>query len=77
MMWLLRGLTLLSLAMTQRTSPSVPQLPPEIIQSLQRVLSLPAQLEDPLDDLSPNFNAVSSLNNLFPDGALVTLTLDH
>ena len=59
--------------MAHRNSPSVPQLPPEIIQFLQHVLSLPAQPDDPLDDLSPNFSAVSSLNNLFPDGALMTL----
>jgi hypothetical protein len=57
--------------MAHSISPSVPQLPPEIIQSLQRVLSLPTQPEDPLDDLSPNFSAIPSLNTLFPDGALM------
>jgi len=47
----------------------LPSLPPEIIHSLQRVLLLQAQPEDPLDDFSPNFNPASSLNNFFPDGA--------
>ncbi|KAF8583856.1 hypothetical protein K439DRAFT_1617197 [Ramaria rubella] len=47
----------------------VPQLPPEIIQSIQRILSLPTLPDDPLDDLSPNFNPVTSLNNVFPDVA--------
>lgn len=58
--------------MAHNDSPLVPQLPHEIIQSLQHILSLPSQPEDPLDDLSPNFSAVSSLNDLFPDGALMT-----
>jgi len=44
-------------------------LPPEIIQSIQRILSLPSEPEDPLDDISARFDPITSLNNLFPDGA--------
>ena len=51
-----------------------PSLPPELIHSLQRVLSLQAQPDDPLDDLSPNFNPASSLNNFFPAGAFASFT---
>ncbi|GJJ08442.1 hypothetical protein Clacol_002658 [Clathrus columnatus] len=38
-----------------------------LIQSIQKILLLPAQPEDPLDNLSSQFNAVSCLNDLFPD----------
>lgn len=72
--WLLPSYNIsIGVLMAQTNPHTVPHLPLEIIQSLQRVLSLPAQPEDPLDDLSPKFSAVSTLNTLFPDGALITL----
>ncbi|KIJ51343.1 hypothetical protein M422DRAFT_157993 [Sphaerobolus stellatus SS14] len=42
-------------------------LPPELVLSIQRILSLPSEPEDPLDDISHRFDPVASLNSLFPD----------
>lgn len=45
------------------------ELPQELVLAIQRVLELnPEQNDDPLDDLSGNFNPVDILNQLFPDG---------
>lgn len=45
------------------------ELPQELVLAIQRVLELnPEQNDDPLDDLSNNFNPVDVLNQLFPDG---------
>lgn len=45
------------------------ELPQELVLAIQRVLELkPEQNDDPLDDLSNNFNPVVVLNQLFPDG---------
>ncbi|KAG8214105.1 Vps53-like protein [Butyriboletus roseoflavus] len=46
------------------------ELPQELVLAIQRVLELnPGQNDDPLDDLSNNFNPVDVLNQLFPDEA--------
>lgn len=48
------------------------ELPQELVLAIQRVLELnPEQNDDPLDDLSNNFNPVDVLNQLFPDGVYV------
>lgn len=45
------------------------ELPQELVLAIQRVLELnPKQNDDPLDDLSNNFNPADVLNQLFPDG---------
>ena len=45
------------------------ELPQELVLAIQRVLELNLeQNDDPLDDLSNNFNPVDVLNQLFPDG---------
>lgn len=45
------------------------ELPQELVLAIQRVLELnPEQSDDPLDDLSNNFNPVDVLNRFFPDG---------
>ena len=44
-------------------------LPHELVASIQRVLNLEHGPDsDPLDDLSPDFDVVKTLNQLFPDG---------
>lgn len=48
------------------------ELPQELVLAIQRVLQLsPEQNDDPLDDLSSNFNPVTILNQLFPDGVSI------
>lgn len=44
-------------------------LPDEIVQAIQRILQLPSQPDDPLDEFSHHFDPAVSLNKLFPDGA--------
>lgn len=45
------------------------ELPQELVLAIQRVLEVNTeQNDDPLDDLSNNFNPVDVLNQLFPDG---------
>ncbi|KAH7888924.1 Vps53-like protein [Phlebopus sp. FC_14] len=46
------------------------ELPQELVLAIQRVLELnPEQNDDPLEDLSNNFNPIDVLNRLFPDEA--------
>ena len=46
---------------------TVDALPYEVVQAIQHILP-PHEVEDPLDNLSNNFDAVDVLNDLFPDG---------
>ncbi|KZP34522.1 hypothetical protein FIBSPDRAFT_924022 [Athelia psychrophila] len=47
---------------------TVDSLPHEVVQAIQNILP-PPQGDDPLDNLSSNFEAVHILNDLFPDEA--------
>ncbi|KAF8526023.1 Vps53-like protein [Hysterangium stoloniferum] len=60
--------------MANRSTTTLPDLSPEIIQSIQSILSSSTQFQDPLDDLSQNFNVPSSLNSLFPEESTLSPT---
>lgn len=46
-------------------------LPAEVILSINRILEISStEAEDALDELSDEFNAMTTLNTYFPDGEL-------
>lgn len=51
------------------------RLPPELVLSIHSILNEDPDARDPLDTLDAEFDPISTLNTLFPDGLLPSLVL--